>query len=91
MIAKRHFVHVYATIRVKVAVDALNHQDAMVSADHILFDDGFAVRLVPHAAAVLDAEYAAEVTGYIVDEANDPDFLRTRNYDPDHQPESTPS
>jgi hypothetical protein len=29
MTAKRHHVHVYATIRVKVAVDANNHDEAM--------------------------------------------------------------
>ena len=88
MTATRHLVHVYATIRVKVAVDAPNHQQAMEAADHILFDDGFAVRLIPNAEAVLDAEYAAEVSGYLVDEADDPDFGRSRNYGPDHQHES---
>jgi len=81
-----HYVHVYATVRTKVAVRAESHDVAMKLADRLLFDDGFAVRLIPAAVAVVDADYAEEVTGYLVDEAGDPDFLRSRTYDPDYKP-----
>ncbi|MCF8707009.1 hypothetical protein [Rhizorhapis sp. SPR117] len=83
---RTHYVHVYATVRVKVAVRAENHEDAMKMADGLLFNDGFAVRLIPAAVAVVDADYAEEVTGYLVDESGDPDFLRSRTYDPDYKP-----
>ncbi|AMK23245.1 MULTISPECIES: hypothetical protein [Sphingomonadaceae] len=89
MTARRHFVHVYATIRVKVAVDAINHTEAIRAADRALFDKGFAVRLIPNARDVLDAEYAEEVVGYMVDEAGDPTFEHTRNYDNNYQPEGS--
>jgi len=36
-----HFVHVYATIRVKIAVHAASHREAMKQADRSLFDKGF--------------------------------------------------
>ncbi len=82
---RRHFVHVYAVIRVKVAVDARNHHSAMNAADDLLFANGLAVRLVPAAQAILDAEYAEELTGYLVDEAGDDAFARSRAYGPDHE------
>lgn len=85
---KRHHVHVYATVRVKVAVDADDHVQAMRRADHLLFNNGFAVRLTPNADAVVDAEYADEVTGYLVDEADDPEHLRSRSYGPDYEPQA---
>lgn len=84
---KRHFVHVYATVRVKVQVDAETHAQAMEQADHLLFDNGFALRLLPAADAVLEAAYAEEVTAYLVDEADDPQFSRSRNYGADRLPE----
>lgn len=84
---KRHFVHIYATVRVKLAVDAETHAQAMQQADHLLFDNGFAVRLIPNAEAILEAEYAEEVTEYLVDEADDPQFSRSRTYGPDREPE----
>ncbi|WIW89938.1 hypothetical protein K3M67_06565 [Sphingobium sp. V4] len=85
--SRRHFVHVYAVIRVKVAVDARDHHSAMKTADDLLFANGLAVRLVPAAQTVLEAEYAEEVTGYLVDEAGDDEFVRSRSYGPDHEPE----
>jgi len=83
----RHFVHVYAVIRVKVAVDARDSRSAMKAADDLLFENGLAVRLVPAAPGVLEAEYAEEVTGYLVDEAGDDEFVRSRAYGPDHEVE----
>ncbi|MBB3928607.1 hypothetical protein GGR43_004352 [Sphingobium jiangsuense] len=84
---RRHFVHVYAVIRVKVAVDAPDHRRAMEAADELLFAGGPPVRLVAMSSAVLDADHADEVFGYLVDEADDPEFERSRAYGPDHEPE----
>jgi hypothetical protein len=95
MTTKRHYVHVYATIRVKVAVDANNHDEAMRLADHLLFEKekSLGVRLIPTTEAVLDAEYAEEVTGYLVDEHDDPEYARSRFYDADHSvpPDTAPN
>lgn len=82
-----HFVHVYATVRVKVAVHAADHEQAMRAADDALFARGFGVRLIPTAQGALDAEYTEEVTGYLVDEAGDTDYLRSANYGPDYEPD----
>lgn len=86
MSRRRHFVHVYTTIRIKVAVDACDHRAAMRAADAVVFGDRHAVGLVPVHPAVIDADYAEEVTEYLVDEADDPSFARTRSYGPDHAP-----
>jgi hypothetical protein len=83
--SRRHFVHIYTVIRVKVAVDAKDHLSAMITADDLVFANGLAVRLTPNADAVLDAEFAEEVTGYLVDEAGDDGFVRSRAYGPDHE------
>lgn len=82
-----HFVHIYATVRVKLAVEAADHPAAMRAADEALFAKGFGVRLIPTADGALDADYAEEVTGYLVDEAGDPDYLRSANYGPDYEPD----
>ena len=85
MTAKRHFVHVYATIPVKVEVEAHNHAHAMAIAHDVLFDRGFGVRLSPAAPGVIDAEYAEEVTAYLVDEADDPEYERSTTYNANHE------
>lgn len=82
-----HFVHVYATVRVKMAVVAASHEGAMRAADDALFARGFGVRLIPTAEGALDADYAEEVTAYLVDEAGDVDYLRSANYGPDYAPD----
>ena len=84
MSRRRHFVHIYTTIRIKVAVDARDHRAAMEAADRIVFCNRHAVGLIPVHPAVIDADYAEEVTEYLVDEANDPTFARTRSYGPDY-------
>lgn len=86
MSRRRHFVHVYTTIRIKVAVVASDHRAAMEAADALVFSDLHAVRLDPIHPAVIDADYAEEVTEYLVDEADDPTFERSRNYSPDYTP-----
>lgn len=85
-----HFVHIYATIRVKIAVHATSHLEAMKRADRSLFDKGFGVRLVPNGANILDADYAEEVTGYLVDEADDPEYLRSATYNASFDPDIPP-
>lgn len=82
----RHLVHVYTTIRIKVAVDADDHRSAMKAADAIVFGASHAVRLKPAHPAVIDVDYAEEVTEYLVDEADDATFERSRNYAPDYEP-----
>ncbi|ABS17328.1 MULTISPECIES: hypothetical protein [Hyphomicrobiales] len=82
---RKHFVHVYAVVRVKVEVDAENHRATMAAADERLFGNGFAVSLNPRGNGVIEADYAGEVVGYLVDEVDDPVYERTRNYGADHQ------
>jgi len=79
-------VHVYTTIRVKVAVTANDHAGAMRQADAIVGRGIFPVRLLPNGAGVLEAEPAEEVTGYLIDETDDPEFENSCSYDADHQP-----
>ncbi|WP_298399045.1 hypothetical protein [Sphingobium sp.] len=79
-------VHVYTTIRVKVAVTANDHADAMRQADAIVGRGIFPVRLLPNAADVLEAESAEEVTGYLVDETDDPEFENSHFYDAEYRP-----
>lgn len=86
MTKRRHFVHVYTTIRIKVAVDADDHRSAMHEADAIVFGADHAVLLNLADHAVLDADYAEEVTEYLVDEADDPTFEHSRSYGPDYAP-----
>lgn len=85
-IGKPHFVHVYTVIRIKVAVDAKDHRAAMEAADAVVFGGNHAVRLVPAHPAVMDADYAEEVTEYLVDEEGDPAFERSRSYGPAYKP-----
>ena len=77
-------VHVFTTIR--GAVTAEDHADAMRQADAIVGCGIFPVRLFPNVAAVLDAEPAEEVTGYLVDETDDPEFANSRSYDAEYRP-----
>lgn len=81
-----HHVHIYTVIRVKIAVDAADHLDAMKKADRVFGKQRFPVRLVPLGTQVLDAEPADEVVGYLVDEVDDPEFLRSAAYEPDFSP-----
>ncbi|RIA46185.1 hypothetical protein DFR49_0718 [Hephaestia caeni] len=89
--SKLHHVHVYTTIRVKVAVTADDHTHAMRQADDVIGKGRFPVRLLPYAAGVLEAEPAEEVTGYLVDEADDPDFENSCFYDECYQSHEGPA
>lgn len=86
----KHHVHVYLTVRVKTEVDAADHEAAMRTADGLLFDRTLPVRFSTTAKNVLEAEYAEEVTGYLVekcDGAGGPDYEDSRVYGADHRPE----
>jgi len=86
----KHYVHVYLTVRVKTEVDAADHEAAMRTADGLLFDKLLPVRFSTTAKHVLEAEYAEEVTGYLVerdDGAGGPDYEDSRVYGADHRPE----
>ncbi|NTZ63855.1 hypothetical protein G6L24_26535 [Agrobacterium tumefaciens] len=76
-------------VRVKVEVGAKDHQSAMAAADTLLFGKGFAVSFVPSGNGVIEADYAEEVVGYLVDEADDPEYERSRTYGPEHEPQDT--
>lgn len=52
--SKLHHVHVYTTIRVKFAVIAEDHADAMRQAEAIVGTGVFPVHLFPGAAAVIE-------------------------------------
>lgn len=82
---KGFHVHVYTTIRVKVAVTAEDHADAMRQADAIVGCGIFPVRVLPNDAAVLEAEPAEEISGYLVDETDDSEFENSRSYDAEHR------
>ena len=83
--SRLHFVHVYTILRIKLAVDAPDHHSAMKAADDLLFANDLPVRFAPVTQAVLDAEYAEEVTGYLVDEADDDGFIQSCAYGPDYE------
>lgn len=85
---KRYHVHVYAVIRIKVDVEASDHQDAMAKADDLIFAKGIPISLTPTAPFVLAVEPADEITGYLVDEVGDPEFLCSRSYDSNHHPDT---
>lgn len=82
ILPRKHFVHVYGVVRVKVDVDARDHQEAMAAAEQLVFGKGFGVRLVPEASGIVDASYADEIVGYLVDEADDPDYENSQFYGP---------
>lgn len=83
---RRHIVHVYAVIRIKVAVEAVDHRGAMAAADAVVFGESHAVQLRAVAPAVIDADFAGEVTEYLVDEDGDCSFSRSCSYGPDYTP-----
>ena len=100
---KRHFVHIYHTVRSKFAVDAENHADAIAKAD-AMFPDSSIVRfgvagLVNPAMALsvhqqagtgyLCSEDAEGRQGYLVDEVGDTEYVNTRNYDAEGEPQGS--
>jgi hypothetical protein len=64
-------VHMYPVVRITVkGVEAESQLDAIRKAN----------ANIDLYQAVCEAEYAEDVTGYLVDEHGDPDHLRTRCY-----------
>jgi hypothetical protein len=90
----RHYVHIYASVRVKIAVDADSHAEAIAAATDHFSSSGHALlnryvrdeRQVTETPQVVHTEYADDISGYLVDEAGDDDFQRTRNYEANGEP-----
>ena len=89
----RFYVHRYDVVRIKVAVDAVDHKSAMAAADaaieansHSLLDVlrrewvGPEFEALIPAPALIHMEGAEETTGYVVDEADDENYRNTRSY-----------
>lgn len=73
----KYNVHVYHVMRSKVCgIEADTHEAAMKKADE-LFSENYDER-----------ENAEEVTGYLVDEENDDEYLNTRMYDAEYNSEN---
>lgn len=97
---RKFFVHRYDVIRVKVAVEATDHQSAMKAADDYLAhnhpvpaehlytsgsDEADAERVgLPH--WIHAEEPGQEVTGYLVDAFGDDEHETTRSYTRSHTP-----
>jgi len=91
----RYNVHVYAVVRIKVAVHANDHQEAMEAADDILARNADLLQWykVPpeleasiQAPMILHCESAEETVGYLVDEDGDDEHENSRFYDEERRP-----
>lgn len=89
--ARAFHVHAYVVIRIKVAVEADGHRRAMRQADEVVFGNNLAVELLPASCAILDADYAEQVIGYLVGEVGDNTFAHSASYGPDHEPDPAPA
>ena len=90
---KKHNVHVYVTCRIKVCgIEAEDHAEAIAKADEHLaeipggiysvFPD-MAYPNAPEDCATVTCQnggFADEITGYLVDEENDPEHERSKEY-----------
>lgn len=75
----KYRVHIYATVRVPVEIEeAENHQQAIEAAKAVDLDT-----LLQHP----EFEYAEEITGFLVDEDGDADYIKSRSYDSEGKPE----
>lgn len=94
----KFFVHRYDVVRIKVAVEATDHAEAMKKVDDHLAAhepirpycavvDEFAFADPANLPLMVQIEHAAETTGYLVDNADDEGFDGSIAYDVDHQPE----
>lgn len=98
----KFFVHIYRTMRFKVAVEAQDHAAAMQKADELLPDaikrsewDSFGDIGYERDKAMVDgrlpflchAEDAEETTGYLVDEVEDQEYERSRRFFSDSTPD----
>lgn len=97
---QRYFVHRYDVVRVKVAVEAEDHAGAMKAADDYLgkhhpirnayydanSDDQELADRLSLPAWIHYEEPGQEVTGYLVDEFDDPEHEKTAEYESDGTP-----
>jgi len=82
----KYRVHLYVTIRfVLEGVEAASQLEAIEKAEKEILTDLNHGRMNLH-----EHEYADEVTGYLVDEEGDEEFLKSRSYDQDKKPITAP-
>lgn len=78
----KYDVHIYVTVRVKVSsIEAESHKEAMEKATAIAEPELYP--MFDHCIGdnISDVEYGEEISGYLVDEANDTEYSKTRFYD----------
>lgn len=71
---KEHRVHIYALVRVPIDVTASSHHEAIQLANTRSLEALDRVLRFP-------AEYADEISYYLVDELDDPEYERSQWYD----------
>jgi hypothetical protein len=77
----KYDVHIYATVRVKVCgVEANSQAEAMKKAEE-------QTDLYETIGNCPGTDYAEEITGFLVDEAGDTEYHKTRYYNQDGKPE----
>ncbi len=82
----KYRVHLYVTIRfVLEGVEAASQLEAIEKAEKEILTDLNQGRM-----NLYEHEYADEVTGYLVDEEGDEEFLNTVSYDQDKKPITAP-
>ncbi len=79
----KYTVHIYATVRVPIEIEADSQMEALTKAEAEFLAD------MPDGAFNLikaKGEYANDITGFTVDEENDPEFARTKSYGREFEP-----
>ena len=74
----KYTVHIYATVRVPIEIEADSQLEGLPKAEAEVFADG---PFGPTNRIKAKREYADEITGFHVDEQNDPTgFCRSKSY-----------
>ena len=79
---KRFDVHAYPVARIKITgIEAENPEEAIQKAEETIdFHELLDIR-PPNNVTTIEIEYAEEITGYLVDEENDPEYENSRMFD----------
>jgi hypothetical protein len=80
----KYTVHIYATVRVPIEIEADSPAEATVKADAEFFADG---PFGPTNMIKAKGECADEISGFQVDWPNDDTHKRSQAFTPDHQPD----
>ena len=75
----KYTVHVYASFRIPIEIDAPSVMDAVAKASACFHDE-------PLAYVKRQGHYAEEITSFMVDEEGDPEFTRTVNLNANREP-----